>query len=1459
MSKKLNLSSALGIFLIGLFSANVSQAQTNAYWDPSGTNNAGEGGSATWSTSGTNWTTNSVNATANSGGPTGGGLFAVANGASGATLTNSGNFIFNFGGTAGTVTQGGAFQAVGVNFLTTGYIWNIDGTGSNGRTITTTNAVNLGANALTLANGPRGLNSFTFTGPTAATAQGITGTSGSTLTLRNLFADTATNSFGVYLSGGTISSNIAINVDIGTGSKIAFGSQSSSGMTNYAAMTLNTNVSGVALNITNSSSGTVAMNGVISGASGLVLDNASTGKIALNAANTYSGGTILNNSGNGAIITFSNAAAFGTGTITSAGAVTNYVRAEVTGLDVANNWQIDSGSIVRLNANPASGSITASGVIAGAGSMMFSNSGINYYLTGTNSSFGGGVTVGNGTLYFSKLASAGQNSSLGTNGTITIGGPSATTTGGLRWIGTTNEISDKTIVVAGTTGGLSLLANGATNASLTLNGNINSTGAGAKTLTFGGYSTNTLTLNGLINENGGVNSVVIGASSSGTVVLGNANNSFSGAITVTNGTAGQYTYLSTANIGNAGQNSALGKNGTINIGSSSATAFTTLTYTGTGETSDKVINLAGTTGGAILDQSGTGNLKFTSAMTATGVGAKTITLTGSTTGTGELAGAISNQGANAISLTKSGTGTWTLSGANSYTGITTINGGTLATGGNEVLSDNNTVTVGTGATFKLGGNETVASVAGAGTVDLQSNTLTYGGTGATAHSALAIGTGGLVKNGSGFLSLGQSNSTYSGGFTLNSGTARYTQNGVVSNGVVTSGVFGTGTLTINGGTVMGGGAGGLYVTRMLVNSNFTVNSGSYSNSSDNGRTSFAGVMDLAGDTRTISLGRWTNAAGVLASGWESFRFQSNNLLPATITNGTVRFVREGLGSSSDYAAVNFNAGMVIAQGVGITIGTNVITTIASSDPWGTNSTPNFTVEQGGIFNLSTDTGARNVTVRTLGGEGLVTSLGVTNATSVLTVGTQAGDSATFSGRIVDGSSLNATLGTVANNLGIALTKSGSGTQILSGSNSYSGLTTVRDSGSLLKLMSTDALSAKTSLSGENSLAAAGTIDFGVGGSYTANSFGTLSTSGNNMYFTNSSGSAVTLTFTNANNYITALGSGGRTLTASSSNLNLDFDGNIEIGSTATNTTTFRGAGSFNVDGNLLDTGANGSRTLQKDGEGTLTLRGSGNNYRGSTTVNSGKLDLYGSVTASTNITVSVDGTVSPASATRTATATLDVKSGATLLNNSTTTVYSGGNLIVNGTAGDIVLENNGLLGGAGTVGAVTLKSGSLLTPGNSPGTLTAASSSWAAGSTYEWQINDATGTAGTNWDLFSVVGALDLSALSSTAQMNLVLESLSIANYSTTSPYTWVIAQAGSFIGTDLVDGTNVTSFFNIDAADFNGGVGPANGFKVEVGTDANSLRTLNLMAIPEPSTGSLMMFGLSGLVLTRLLRRKVS
>ena len=57
---------------------------------------------------------------------------------------------------------------------------------------------------------------------------------------------------------------------------------------------------------------------------------------------------------------------------------------------------------------------------------------------------------------------------------------------------------------------------------------------------------------------------------------------------------------------------------------------------------------------------------------------KTLTLQGSTAGTGEFGGAIvDNSVGNTTAVTKAGTGTWTLSGANTYTGGTTVNAGTL--------------------------------------------------------------------------------------------------------------------------------------------------------------------------------------------------------------------------------------------------------------------------------------------------------------------------------------------------------------------------------------------------------------------------------------------------------------------------------------------------------------------------------------------------------------------------------------------------------------------------------------------------------------------------------------------------------------------------------------------------------------------------------------------------------------
>jgi autotransporter-associated beta strand protein len=132
----------------------------------------------------------------------------------------------------------------------------------------------------------------------------------------------------------------------------------------------------------------------------------------------------------------------------------------------------------------------------------------------------------------------------------------------------------------------------------------------------------------------------------------------------------------------------------------------TLVYTGNGEVTDRIIDLAGQQQTVTFDQSGSGLLKFTSPFDISGYGfSKTIVLTGSTAGGGELAANIKDpydrKGAATTSLTKTGTGTWKLSGSNSYTGPTTVNQGTLRLAGAHSLGAETEVSVAPGAMLDL--------------------------------------------------------------------------------------------------------------------------------------------------------------------------------------------------------------------------------------------------------------------------------------------------------------------------------------------------------------------------------------------------------------------------------------------------------------------------------------------------------------------------------------------------------------------------------------------------------------------------------------------------------------------------------------------------------------------------------------------------------------------------------------
>ncbi|MCX8496453.1 MAG: MBG domain-containing protein, partial [Akkermansiaceae bacterium] len=203
----------------------------------------------------------------------------------------------------------------------------------------------------------------------------------------------------------------------------------------------------------------------------------------------------------------------------------------------------------------------------------------------------------------------------------------------------------------------------------------------------------------------GGGSVSLKSFGNGTLTLA-GNNTYSGKTAVDVSQTNAEAILSVSSLNSVTTNATLGTvhstssnlgspttvaNGTIDLGSTGIQGSTgVLKYTGTGETTDRVVNLnAQALSTGVIEQAGTGLLKFTSPI-ALYAGAdyyKTLKLRGDTAGTGEMAGTIANNsgtGNTATSVNKSGTGTWTLSGNNTYTGTTVVEGGRLVLKGTNV-------------------------------------------------------------------------------------------------------------------------------------------------------------------------------------------------------------------------------------------------------------------------------------------------------------------------------------------------------------------------------------------------------------------------------------------------------------------------------------------------------------------------------------------------------------------------------------------------------------------------------------------------------------------------------------------------------------------------------------------------------------------------------------------------------
>ncbi len=283
--------------------------------------------------------------------------------------------------------------------------------------------------------------------------------------------------------------------------------------------------------------------------------------------------------------------------------------------------------------------------------------------------------------------------------------------------------------------------------------------------------------------------------------------------------------------------------------------------------------------------------------------------------------------------------------------------------------------------------------------------------------------------------------TFSGGLTLDSNAwLRLTSANPTTNLTsVTASGTGTTTLTLNDGAILSSDGG---TTRSIANTqinllgNVTISQAT----GGTGRIQMAGLWDLGGASRTITVNKPSTS---LASGQEGFSFTSPaGFIAPRVQNGGLSFATVS-GTLANPAILRFtttaftsNGVLSIGDGVALTSQNGAFFTAGTDAPALTLAAAN--TRGGGVLHLGDGTNVmRSATLYSLAGGGTITGSNTSTGTPTGTISVNNGDGAEFSGVISQG-------GTGI----IAFTKTGAGTQILSGTNSYTGKTTI--SGGVLK-------------------------------------------------------------------------------------------------------------------------------------------------------------------------------------------------------------------------------------------------------------------------------------------------------------------------------------------------------------------------------------------------------------------------
>jgi len=495
----------------------------------------------------------------------------------------------------------------------------------------------------------------------------------------------------------------------------------------------------------------------------------------------------------------------------------------------------------------------------------------------------------------------------------------------------------------------------------------------------------------------------------------------------------------------------------------------------------------GTGAVSVASLSGTAGVIQANSTSGTTVG--NFAINGSS-GTTTYGGTLSNGGSsNTLNVTKSGASTQILTGASTYTGTTTLSGGVLQLGNGGTtgsLSSSSTIInnatlafnrsdapvvsnaisgsggvsqIGTGTTILTGANTytgttTISSgalqIGNAGSVgsiasdvSLQNDgALIFARTGLVTYGGAVSGTSGsILKQNSGTLSLTGA-STFSGTTTVTAGNITLDNGNALQNSTVSVGTtnglrFGTGTNSYTVGALAGSGNFALQDT---ASSAVTLRAGN-----NNASSSYSGDLTGAGSLVKVGTGTLTltgsnsfsgavtvtdgglqiGQGGVAGTLTSDVNIQNNASLTFAKTGNTTY---GGVISGTSGLLQKLNSGTLILTNASTFSGTTLIQNTAGNNIRlaNTNALQNSTVSVSVTNGLQFDTGTNSYTIGALSG-GSNFALQDTGSSAVILRTGNNNTNSTYSG-VMSGTG--------------ALVKIGTGTLTLSGSNTYTGDTTV---------------------------------------------------------------------------------------------------------------------------------------------------------------------------------------------------------------------------------------------------------------------------------------------------------------------------------------------------------------------------------------------------------------------------------